>query len=152
MIVIKYNKNLKIDKMIIENLNVKNLVQHPVHKDMFGDPTETEKNLSSLDEAFDRTKKLLPVLYVLVLEGDIEIFYVIDGWSSVVTYREKGIETIPCMKVDLDNPDELPYLLADLHTNYHNDPEEDYKKFSYFYNILSLGKGFRSDLINENEE
>ena len=137
--------------MTVENLPLEKLHQHPVHRDMLGDPTEveTEKDLSSLDEAFDRKKKLHPVLYV-TMEGD-EKLYVIDGWSSVLKYREKGWLTIPGIKVDLDNPDELPYLMADLHTNYHNDPAEDFQKFSYFYNILSPGRGYRSDLDNNEE-
>lgn len=130
--------------MEIVYLKVKTLKQLPLYKEMFGSPIISE--LSSLDEAYERKRKTSPILYMDIMEGNIEIPYVIDGWKSVVIHDARGIETIPAIRVDLENPEELPYLLADLHTNYHNSPEEDFKKFTYFYGILSLGKGHRSDL------
>lgn len=135
--------------MVVFEKEVKTLEQHPEHRKMLGFPIVTEMELSSLDEAYERKKKLLPVLFVLVMEGNIEKNYVIDGWSSVLSYRAKGIETIPAIKVDLDSPDELPYLLADLHTNYHNSPRQDFEKFTYFSNLLGLGQGYRSDLLED---
>ena len=132
--------------MKLIELTVADLLQDPTHRIMCGDPIETGKDLSSLEAAYNRMEKLLPILFIVVMEGNIEKLYVIDGWSSVLTYRAKGIKTITGIKVDLENPVELPYLLADLHTNYHNSPEEDFKKFTYFANLLGLGQGHRSDL------
>ena len=74
---------------------------------------------------------------------------VVAGWSSVLMSRQKGIELLPATELVECAEDELCDLVVDVQTNYHSDIWEDYKRFSYYRKLLSKGRGFRSDLFEE---
>lgn len=130
--------------MQIVNLEVKNLGRHSVHEKL-----NVEKDISmlgSLEASTNEYGKVVPVLVVNVEDEGIQYPQVVDGWSSVLVARNSGQETLPCILIDGCPEDELPNLVASIHSNYHNDPEEDYKRFKYFYDRLVKGQGYRSDL------
>lgn len=129
--------------MKIELVKVNEAKQHPIHQKTNLDPGE--KDLTSLRESIPNGK-LLPIVYIVILEGDVQQLYVVDGWSSVVVARELGLETLPGTELKVDDQEQLPFLLAELHSNYHSSVREDFKRFSYYEQLLSKGRGFRSDL------
>jgi hypothetical protein len=80
------------------------------------------------------------------------ITMVLDGWSSVLVAISNNIDVLPAVEVIDCEPDDLPDLMAELQTTHHNDVEEDYKRFEFYFGLISKGKGHRSDLEEKQQE
>lgn len=123
---------------------VSTLRRHPIHKQI--NIERTGDDLKDYGQSIERHGKKIPVMYVDIEVDGALVPHVVDGWSAVVLARLKGIKELPCLLIDKCSEDELPELVANLQSTYHRDPEEDYKRFKYFYRRYSRGRGYRSDL------
>lgn len=129
---------------------VSTLRRHPIHLET--NIERTPEDLEAYGQSMDRHGKKVPVMYVdIEIEGE-PVPHVVDGWSAVVVARENGFDELPCLLIDECSEEELPELVANLQTTHHNDPEEDYKRFKYFFKRYSRGQGFRSDKHENDEE
>lgn len=139
--------------MKIIELKAKDLRRHPIHEKL--NLVRTEKELESHAESIVKHGRQNPIIYQMIdIDGEL-IPHVIDGWSTVQVALLKGIEELPAIEIAECNESELPELIVEVQSNFHRDPEEDYKRFEFFFQMLSNGRGHRSDLetnkTNENE-
>ena len=120
------------------------LEEHPLRKEVF--LAAKSEFLDAYKESKERVGKVLPVIYVE--EGLKKL--VIDGFKHVMQSRENNEEFVFALKVEVAI-DEIPQLMIELHRNYHQSIQEEHKMCALLFDKLSLGKGFRSDVIETEE-
>ena len=133
--------------MKVKEVNVDDLQRHPLHLGMNRERTAEE--LCAHAESITKHGRQKPLVIKTEEREGVKVLLVLDGWSSVLVARANDINVLPAVEVKDCDPEDLPDLVADIQTNHHNDPEEDYQRFEFFYELYSKGKGYRSDLIDE---
>lgn len=133
--------------MKVIELKVKELKRHPIHERL--NLVRTQKELEVHGESILKYGRQNPVIFQHIDVDGKPVPHVIDGWSTVQVALHNDIATLPGIEISKCSDEELPELVMDVQTGFHRDPEEDYIRFEYFYEILSKGQGHRSDLDNE---
>jgi len=136
--------------MKIRDINVKDLKRHPIHEKL--NLERTKKELESHAESILKHGRQNPLIYQnLEVDGEL-IPHIIDGWSTVQVAILKGIEKLPAIELATCTKEELPELIMEVQSSFHRDPAEDYKRFEFFFETISNGRGHRSDLTNNKNE
>ncbi|PZF72579.1 ParB/RepB/Spo0J family partition protein [Taibaiella soli] len=136
--------------MLIVNNNhlvdIDQLLQHPLHKECFLDPSEKNKK-EHYHESIEKFGKIKPVVYV---ENEGQKL-VIDGWGFVQYAKDSGIDQVSAKCVAVTDNEDILQVMLELQFSDHNTPKQEYQLYKAAYRVLSKGKGYRSDL-NEDEE
>lgn len=136
--------------MEIHQLDPNVLRRHPLHEKL-----NVEHDLRELKEHKESIEKhgpQRPIIYQLIEIDGQEVPGVLDGWSTVLVARSLNITELWCIKARPCSQEDLPELVADIQSNFHRDPEEDYNRFEFFFNRYSNGKGYRTDIHNKTEK
>jgi hypothetical protein len=133
--------------MKIIDLKVKDLKRHPIHEKL--NLERTEKELESHAESILKHGRQNPLIYQSIELDGKQVPHIIDGWSTVQVALLKGIEKLPAIELAICTKEELPELIMEVQSSFHRDPAEDYKRFEFFFEIISNGRGHRSDLNND---
>lgn len=135
--------------MNVKEVKVDELQRHPLHLGMNRERTAEE--LSAHAESITKHGRQQPLVIKTEEKEGVKVPMVLDGWSSVLVARNNEIKTLPAVEISDCDPDALPNLMVELQTTHHNDPAEDYKRFEFFFGLVSNGKGHRSDLTEKEE-
>lgn len=122
------------------------LSEHPIHKNCFLEAdkkTKTEHYHASID----KYGKIKPVVYVEQAGQKL----VIDGWSYVLYALEQSIDKVPAKCVIASSDEDVLRLTLELQFSDHNTTQEEYRIYKEAMNILSKGRGHRSDLKDDVE-
>lgn len=140
--------------MKIKQVRVAELQRHPLHAELNRERSIEE--LTTHAESIAKHGRQKPLLVKTEDVDGQQVPLVVDGWSSVLIARNNSIEALPTIELAECSGDELRDLVVNIQTNYHTDIREDYKRFAYYRKLFGKGRGFRSDLheqeINESEE
>lgn len=142
-----YESHQNESKMKIKEVKVAELQRHPLHEEL-----NRERSIEELHAHAESIAKHGRQKPLLVKTEDVDgqqVTLVVDGWSSVLIARDRGIETLPAIELVACADDELCDLVVDVQTNHHGDIREDYKRFSFYRKLLSKGQGFRADLYEQ---
>ncbi len=129
--------------MKVIELKVKELKRHPIHERL--NVVRTLDELEMHGESILKYGRQNPVIFQHIDVDGKPVPHVIDGWSTVQVALHNDIETLPGIEISKCSDEELPELIIEVQTGFHRDPEEDYIRFEYFFEILSKGQGHRSD-------
>lgn len=130
--------------MNVIELKVDVLKRHPIHERL--NVVRTLDELESHGESILKYGRQCPIIFQYIDVDGKQVPHVVDGWSSVEMARHHKVETLPGIEIIDCSDEELPNLIVDVQTGFHRDPEEDYIRFEFFYELLSKGQGHRSDL------
>ena len=114
--------------------------RHPLHAKAFLDPAT--KDFFNYHDSIVTFRKVMPVAYIRV--GDKKM--VIDGWSYVLYANAKGLKTVLATEVTTASDEETTRLMLELQHSHHNTAEEEFKMYTWAFELLSKGQGHRSDL------
>ena len=114
--------------------------RHPLHIKAFLDP-ET-KDYFNYHDSIDNFRKIKPVVYISV--GNKKL--VIDGWSYVLYANAKRMKTVLATEVTTTDDEATTRLMLELQHSHHNTSREEFKMYSWAFEMLSKGQGHRSDL------
>lgn len=133
--------------MKVKEVNVAELQRHPLHEELNRERSIEE--LTAHAESIIKHGRQKPLVVKTEDVDGQQVPLVVDGWSSVLIARAKGIESLPATELAECADDELCDLVVDVQTNHHGDIREDYKRFAYYRKLLSKGQGFRADLYEQ---
>lgn len=136
--------------MKITELKVKDLNRHPIHEKL--NLVRTEEELETHAESILKHGRQNPLIFQMIEVEGKKVPHIIDGWSTVQVAKLKGIETLPAIEISKCEDEELPELIMEVQSSFHRDPEEDYKRFEFFFQMISKGRGHRTDLKTKKDK